>query len=122
MSSEDGNPEITKVSVTAAAGGIAVGTVLDDRYEIQSLLGSGGMCAVYKASHLQLGQTVAIKVLLPKMLADVQAVKRFQREAQTLADLKHNNIVTVFGFGVHNQQPYMVMEHVTGETLADKLN
>jgi serine/threonine protein kinase len=88
------------------------------RYEIQRRLGRGGMGTVYVAHDPVLGRMVAIKVFLSDLeLAD--AAERFTREARSAAALNHPNIVTVHDFGDVASQPYIVMEYVQGETLAE---
>ena len=88
------------------------------RYEIQRRLGRGGMGTVYVAHDPVLGRMVAIKVFAGD-LDMPDARERFSREARAAAALNHPNIVTVFDFGEFASQPYIVMEYVPGETLAD---
>ena len=88
------------------------------RYEIQRRLGRGGMGTVYVAHDPVLGRLVAVKVFATDLdLPD--ATQRFQREARSAASLNHSNIVTVHDFGDVESQPFIVMEYVQGETLAD---
>jgi hypothetical protein len=88
------------------------------RYEIQRRLGRGGMGSVYVAHDPVLGRMVAIKMFHGDL--DVpDARERFSREARASAALSHPNIVTVFDFGEFASQPYIVMEYVPGETLAN---
>lgn len=84
------------------------------RYEVQRLLGRGGMADVYAARDSVLGRAVAIKVL-----RDTAHRDRFESEAQTLAGLAHPGLVTVLDAGVTDDQPWLVMELVDGATLAD---
>jgi hypothetical protein len=87
------------------------------RYEIQRRLGRGGMGSVYGAHDPVLGRMVAIKVFDGDLdLPDAR--ERFSREARAAATLSHPNIVTIYDFGEHESQPYIVMEYVAGETLA----
>jgi serine/threonine protein kinase len=99
--------------------------VLDERYRIESLLGRGGMGAVYLATHLGTGRTVALKVLVPELTANEDAVERFRREAQAAGRVRHPNVVDVtdFGFAVmgNSRRAYLVMEHLRGETLRARL-
>src|SRR5262245_49341874 len=87
------------------------------RYEIQRRLGRGGMGAVYGAHDPVLGRMVAIKIFTGDI--DIpDARERFEREARSAAALSHPNIVTIYDFGEIESQPYIVMEYVGGETLA----
>jgi serine/threonine protein kinase len=88
------------------------------RYEIQRRLGRGGMGTVYVAHDPVLGRMVAVKVFLSDLeMAD--AAERFAREARAAAALNHPNIVTIHDFGDMSSQPYIVMEYVQGETVAE---
>ena len=90
-------------------------------YEILSPLGAGGMGEVYKAKDTRLDRTVAIKVL-PSHLSDNARLKeRFEREARAVSSLNHPHICTLFDIGSENGVDFMVMEHIEGETLADRL-
>ena len=86
-------------------------------YEIDALLGSGGMGEVYRAIDTRLGRTVAIKVL-PRHVADSATRRqRFEREARALASLSHPHICPLYDVGEHNGLPFLVMEALDGETL-----
>lgn len=98
------------------------GTVIDSRYEIVSPLGAGGMGTVFKAKHLDLNRIVAIKVLHPRFTADAAAVRRFQREARIISKLKHENILSVFGFGGFEGCVYLAMEFVEGTSLGQLIH
>src|SRR5258705_1476693 len=88
------------------------------RYEIQRRLGRGGMGTVYAAHDSILGRLVAIKVFASDLdISDAR--ERFVREARSAAALAHPNIVAVHDFGDHESQPYIVMEYIKGETLAE---
>jgi serine/threonine protein kinase len=90
---------------------LLTGSTLDDRYDIEGIVGTGGMGAVYRARQRGMEREVAIKVLHPHFAADPRAVKRFFREAQSAARLVHPNIVTVYDFGrAREGHLYMVME------------
>ncbi len=88
------------------------------RYEIQRRLGRGGMGTVYAAHDPVLGRLVAIKVFAGD-LEIPDARDRFSREARSAAALAHPHIVAVYDFGEYASQPYIVMEYVAGETLAE---
>lgn len=93
-----------------------------NRYELQQRLGHGGMATVYGARDLKLDRQVAIKLLADNFAGDDEVRKRFSREARLAAKLDHPNIVQVFDVGEEEDRPYIVMEHVDGGTLADRLN
>lgn len=93
------------------------GTILNDRYEILSKVGSGGMSDVYKAKCHKLNRYVAIKVLKPEFSEDRNFVSKFRAEAQAAAALSHPNIVNIYDVGEENGLYYIVMELVEGITL-----
>ena len=97
--------------------------VLDDKYQIEQLLGQGGMGAVYRATHLGTRRTVAVKVIQPQLSTHDQFVTRFRREAEAAGRLRHPNVVDVtdFGFAQTARGPvaYLVMEYLDGCTLAE---
>ena len=96
------------------------GTMLGP-HEILSLLGVGGMGEVYKGRDTRLDRLVAIKTL-PAHLADRPEVReRFEREAKTIANLKHPNICVLYDIGHQDGGDYLVMEYLEGETLAARL-
>jgi serine/threonine protein kinase len=86
-------------------------------YRIIEKLGHGGMATVYKAYHARLDRFVALKVLHPAFLEDPNFLARFQREARVVAKLEHPNIVPIYDFADHQEQPYLVMKYIEGETL-----
>jgi serine/threonine-protein kinase len=91
------------------------------RYHVIDLLGSGGMGRVYRAVDATLGREVAIKGLSDAFRGDSRSLRRFEREARVLATLSHPNIATIYGFETLNGSPYLVLERVDGETLAQRL-
>ncbi len=100
-----------------------VGTKLgnNNRYDVKSVLGRGGMGVVYKAFDEQTDRFVAIKMLHSHKVSDSEALKRFTREAKTVAQVRHHHIVTLFDFGMHNRQPFIVMDFLQGRSLKDEL-
>ena len=90
-------------------------------YEIEEVLGSGGMGVVYKARHLTLGRTVAVKMLLAGPHSGPRDTECLMREAAAVAALRHPHIVQVFDVGSHEGRPYFTMEYFEGGTLARKL-
>ena len=94
------------------------------RYHILEQLGEGGMATVYKAYDTRLERNVALKVLRTDQFIPAQlqmVLQRFEREAKSLAKLKHSNIVNILDFGEHEEMPYLVMEYLPGGTLKQKL-
>jgi eukaryotic-like serine/threonine-protein kinase len=90
-------------------------------YEILSAIGAGGMGEVYQAHDTKLGRDVAIKVLPEAFAHDAERLSRFQREAKMLASLNHPNIATIHGLEQSGGTSYLVMELVSGETLAERV-
>jgi serine/threonine protein kinase len=90
-------------------------------YQIQTLVGQGGMATVYKAYHAQLDRTVAIKVMHQMLLDEETFVARFKREAMIVARLDHPYIIPVYDYNEHEGQPYLVMKYVPGITLKQRL-
>src|SRR5947199_454329 len=98
--------------------GSLVGKALDGQYQIEALLGKGGMGAVYRARHILLGDRVAIKVLPPEMRGNAEWLRRFQREGQAARRFRHPNAVTVYDLRTSSDGTiYLVMEYVEGTTL-----
>ena len=95
-----------------------VNTVLDGQYQMEALLGKGGMGAVYRARHILLGDRVAIKVLPPEVRTNAEWLRRFRREGQAARRFRHPNAVTVYDLRTAADGTiYMVMEYVEGHTL-----
>ncbi len=104
-----------------AAPSIAELQPLFPDYQLESLVGRGGMGIVYRARHHKLDRTVALKLLLPDLVGDPQFVERFEREAKALAKLDHPGIVRIHDFGTAGSFCFLVMEFVDGATLRDLL-
>jgi serine/threonine protein kinase len=99
-----------------------VDSTLDGQYHIESMLGKGGMGAVYRARHILLGDRVAIKVLPPQMRNNAEWLRRFRREGQAARRFRHPNAVTVYDLRTTSEGLiYMVMEYVEGRTLDAEL-
>jgi len=90
-------------------------------YEVEALLGAGGMGEVYRARDLRLDRTVAIKALPQAFARDPERLARFEREAKLLASLAHPNIAGIYGLQDAEGSVYLVLEFVDGETLAQRL-
>jgi serine/threonine protein kinase len=99
---------------------LAEGTRLGD-YEIQSMLGAGGMGEVYRARDLRLKRNVAIKILPDCFSSDSDRLRRFEQEATAAAALNHPNILSVYQLGTYEGAPYMVSELLEGETLREHI-
>ena len=99
-----------------------IGETIGGRYEIDSLLGQGGMSAVYRATDPNLRRMVAIKLIHPHLSVNPNFVNRFKEEAAAVARLRHPHIVQVHDFNVDGETYYMVMEYLTGESLQAHLN
>jgi serine/threonine-protein kinase len=93
--------------------------VLADRYEIDSVLGEGGMAKVFRGTDNVLGRTVAVKVLASRFARDETSVTRFRREAQSAASLNHPNVVSVYDTGSDDGVHWIVMEYLDGRTLKE---
>ncbi|MBT3336672.1 MAG: serine/threonine protein kinase [Anaerolineae bacterium] len=98
-----------------------VGRKLNDRYEIEDLLGAGGMSSVFRANDPNLRRAVAIKLIHPHLSSDPQFVSRFEEEAVSVAQLRHPNIIQVHDFSHDGDTYYMVLEFVPGETLEERM-
>ena len=113
-------PAATAPPPDPSGGAFAAGDRLGV-YEIRTLLGAGGMGAVYLAHDPRLRRDVALKVLPATLAAHPGRLLRFEQEARAAAALNHPNIVAVHDIGHHDGLPFIVMECVKGETLAERL-
>lgn len=93
-----------------------------EEYEVTELLGQGGMALVFKAFDRALKRPVAIKVLAPDLASDAVARKRFAREAQAAAALRHEHVITIHAVSEINELPFLVMEYIEGGSLQDFLD
>lgn len=98
-----------------------IGKTIAGKYQILSLLGEGGMSAVYKARQLPINKIVAVKVLLAHLSNDENSKQRFIREAKAAGQFSHPNVVSVFDFGFENKYPFLVMDYLEGRSLDDIL-
>ncbi len=97
---------------------VRAGDILAEKYEVERVLGAGGMGVVVAARHIHLGERVAIKFLLPEALVRPEVVSRFLREGRAAAKLRSEHAARVFDVGMMNgNQPYLVMEYLEGKDL-----
>ena len=97
-----------------------VGTVIAERYHIIKKLGEGGMGQVYLAEHVKMGRKSAVKVMNPGMVQNVDAISRFNREAQNASRINHPNVAGIYDFGeTADGLVYLAMEFVEGQPLTD---
>ncbi|WP_085524022.1 Stk1 family PASTA domain-containing Ser/Thr kinase [Tuberibacillus sp. Marseille-P3662] len=96
-----------------------IGEKINDRYKVISRIGDGGMAVVYKAKDLILDRLVAVKLLRSEYAEDEAFIKRFRREAESVASLSHESIVSIYDIGEEADLYYIVMEYIDGDTLKD---
>ncbi len=94
-----------------------VGQLFDRRYQIEELIGNGGMAVVFRARDTRMNRTVAVKLLRDEFADDEEAVKRFINESKAVAMLSHKNIVNIYDVSVSEELKYIVMEYIEGVTL-----
>lgn len=97
------------------------GLSFEQRYQVLGELSRGGMGVVYKAEDRQLGRLVALKVMLGQSRENLEMVRRFQREAEVLAQLQHRHVVKVHDFGWVRSQPFLSMSYLQGQSLQQVL-
>jgi serine/threonine protein kinase len=96
-----------------------IGKILGEKFKINKRLGAGGMATVYKATQINLGREVALKIIHPNLVNDNESISRFYREARDLATLSHPSIVTVYDFGTEEGYHYISMEYLQGKNLTE---
>jgi serine/threonine-protein kinase len=123
--SQPGIPASTDANNVAAADvqterDPLIGHIVEGKYRIDSVIGAGGMGAVYQSTRLLIGDEVAIKILHAERVVDPHASERFRREARAAARLKHPNAVSIYDFGVTSDGlQYLVMELIEGKSLRE---
>src|SRR5690348_1659880 len=105
-----------EITATVAGIGTKVGP-----YQIEGMLGAGGMGTVYRARDSRLGRTVALKFLSGPFSKSGEAIERFQREAQAISALNHPNVCTIYDIGEEKGHPFLVMELLEGRTLKQRI-
>ena len=98
------------------------GELIAGRYELEQVVGTGGMSSVYRAHDRQLERTVALKILHERLVGDDEHVSRFRHEARAVAQLSHPNVVTVIDRGADGGRQFIVFEYVDGENLRQLLD
>lgn len=98
-----------------------IGSTLNKRYLLKKYIAEGGFAQVFLADDLMLGRQVAVKVLDQNMARDADILKRFRREAQSVAKLEHPYILPVYDYGEANGAPYLVMPYINGGTLGERM-
>src|SRR5512135_2973122 len=121
MANPFSQPVAARSGAIVAARQLAMERVLDKRYKILAPIGAGGSSQVYLAQDTALKREVAIKVLDPEAAADQQTRRMFVREARALASLSHPSIVSVYDVGEVDGLPYIVMEHLPGGNLKQRI-
>jgi len=114
--SQETAPPDPKPTPRVARGVIRPGQRVEE-YLVEAEIGRGGMGRVYRAVHTQIGQVVALKMLLPQFFDEERQMKRFLNEAKVLVHLQHPNLVPLLGFPTHEGRPLIVMPFIEGETL-----
>lgn len=113
----DEEDEETRKHPVSARSPFAIGSMLQRRYRIEGILGTGGMSVVYMARHVQMNRNVAIKV--PTTATSPRERARFLREGRAAAAIQHPNVCRVYDLGEHDGRSFLVMEYLEGRSLLD---
>ncbi|MEO8801150.1 MAG: serine/threonine-protein kinase, partial [Polyangiaceae bacterium] len=98
-------------------GSRSLGAVVDGRYALEKIIGSGAMGVVYLARDLYLDRKIALKLIARELAQDPMTIARFRREAQALATVRHQHVVQVYAYGPHDSTYFFAMEFIDGETV-----
>ena len=101
---------------------VETGALIGGRYKLEGRIGRGGMASVWRARDQRLDRPVAVKVIAERLADEPDFVRRFEREARIAARLSHPNLVGIHDLGFDRERPYLVMELVEGETLAERFD
>lgn len=101
---------------------IKLGDVIDNRYNVLSHLGTGGMAVVFECKDMILNRLVAVKIMKEELLDDEENIKAFSTEVKACVSMRHQNIVEIYEEGVFENRPYLVMEYLEDQTLSDKID
>ncbi len=119
---KDGYRTVPEASVRHNDPEELLGTVFEERYRIDEVIGEGGFGAVYRATQLGIERPVALKILKPGKGGDLNEMARFQQEARAVAAIKHPNIVEIYDFGTSETGGlFLVMEYLEGEVLTERI-
>jgi serine/threonine protein kinase len=109
--------------IVPAAHRALIGHIIEGKYQVRSVIGSGGMGTVFEAKHVAIGRIVAIKALHPSQVENPTAVKRFHQEAWAAGSTGHPSLCEVYDVGLlPDQAPFIVMERLYGQTLSERLD
>ena len=115
-------PAAEELESTHRREGTLVGQVIGGRYRLEARLATGGMGEVYRATHVELGRSLALKLMRPELSGDPSFVERFRREAMTASRLGHPHIVDIIDSGSEGGRFYFVMEFLDGKTLSSLIS
>ena len=100
-----------------------IGTILNNTYRIQEVVGRGGIGVVYRARDILMERTVAIKMLHAHLVQDQASIQRFQQEARAASAINHPNVITAYDFGISESgQPYLIMDFLSGKSLSGTID